>query len=83
MENLSLGILIPTWDRPDRVSARLAEIALQFGCDQRVHVQVNPGDYDSYKPGYSPLQSAITVNQNQANVGFVANILVGIINLDD
>ncbi len=83
IENLSLGILIPTWDRPDQVSARLAEIALQFGCDQRVHVQVNPGDYDSSSIGYSPLQSAITVGQNQTNVGFVANILLGIINLDD
>lgn len=83
MDKLSLGILIPTWDRPEQVSARVAEIAFQFGCDQRIHVQVNPGDYDSSSLNCSPLASGVTVSQNQSNVGFVANILLGMMSLDD
>lgn len=40
-----LSILIPTWDRPEEVRLRLKEIAEQFGPDQRVHVQVKPGQF--------------------------------------
>lgn len=83
MAKLSLGILIPTWDRPDQVGLRLLEIANQFGRDQRVHVQVNPGRHDAEDIGISPLQKAVTAKQNQANIGFVANILCGVFELSE
>ena len=79
-----LGILIPTWDRPEEVSMRLFEIATQFGADQHVHVQVNPGKY-----GLDEIQlvqgqpRAVTRALNDANVGFTANILYGIPHLSE
>jgi len=82
MNSLNLDILIPTWDRPEQVNSRLDEIALQFGFNQRVHVQVNPGVYDASGIRLSHIQQALTVAQNQANVGFVANVLCGIAHLD-
>ena len=82
MNSLNLDILMPAWDRPEQVNSRLDEIALQFGFNQRVHVQVNPGVYDASGIHLSHLQQALTVARDQANVGFVANILCGIPHLD-
>jgi glycosyltransferase involved in cell wall biosynthesis len=78
-----LSILIPTWDRPEEVRLRLNEIESQFGPQQRVHVQVNPGKYglaDIEIPQGS--YCSVTAAQNESNVGFVANILFGISRLE-
>jgi len=79
----NLGILIPTWDRPEEVRLRLDEIASQFGKDQRVHVQVNPGEYGLDDLCMSQRTPEITVAANDENVGFIANIMYGITHLSD
>lgn len=71
----SLAILIPTWDRPSEVSNRLSEIALQFGNQQTVHVQVNPGKQGLAAISIPAEMTAVSAIENQANIGFVANIL--------
>ena len=78
-----LGILIPTWDRPEEVRLRLDEIAAQFGTGQRVHVQVNPGEYGLDDLGLSPMTPGVTGTSNDANVGFIANIMYGIAHLSE
>jgi len=80
MNSLNLDILIPTCDRPEQINSRLDEIALQFGFNQRVHVQVNPGVYDASGIHLSHSQQALTVAQ--VNVGFVANVLCEIARLN-
>jgi hypothetical protein len=65
------------------VRLRLNEIESQFGPQQRVHVQVNPGNYglaDIEIPQGSDY--SVTAAQNESNVGFVANILFGISRLE-
>lgn len=71
----SLAILIPTWDRPSEVCERLSEIALQFGEQQTVHVQVNPGSQGLADIHLPVGMASLTASENQANIGFVANIL--------
>jgi len=78
-----LGILIPTWDRPEEVRLRLDEIAGQFGKGQRVHVQVNPGQYGLDDLCLSQMTPEITGAENDANVGFIANIMYGITHLSE
>jgi hypothetical protein len=82
-DSSGLGILIPTWDRPEEVHCRLDEIAAQFGTDQRVHVQVNPGKFGLDDLCLSPLASGFTAAGNDANVGFIGNILYGITHLSE
>lgn len=77
-----LGILIPTWDRPEEVRLRLNEIAAQFGTGQRVHVQVNPGEYGLDDLCLSPT-TRVTGTSNDANVGFIANVVYGIAHLSE
>jgi glycosyltransferase involved in cell wall biosynthesis len=79
----SLAILIPTWDRPEEVRLRLDEIAAQFGTGQRVHVQVNPGTYGLDDLCLSPMMPGVTGALNDANVGFIANIIYGIAHLSE
>jgi hypothetical protein len=77
-----LSILIPTWDRPEEVRQRLNEIALQFGPDQRVHVQVNPGRFGLADIGLlNPKGFPVSGAENEANVGLIANIAYGITHL--
>lgn len=78
-----LGILIPTWDRPEEVRCRLDEIGAQFGTGQRVHVQVNPGEFGLDDLCLSPLPSGVTGAANDENVGFIANIMYGIAHLSE
>jgi GT2 family glycosyltransferase len=78
-----LGILIPTWDRPEEVHLRLDEIAAQFGTGQRVHVQVNPGTYGLDDLCLNPMTPAVTGAANDANVGFIGNIMYGIAHLSE
>jgi glycosyltransferase involved in cell wall biosynthesis len=80
---LDLGILIPTWDRPEEVRTRLDEIAAQLGTGQHVHVQVNPGKYGLDEVRLGKSGSAVTRAVNNANVGFTANILYGIPHLSE
>lgn len=82
MNSSSLGILIPSWDRPAEVQKRLAEITCQFGSDQRVHLQINPGVYGLGDLRVDRRHSAVTAAENKSNVGFVANILLGLMSLD-
>lgn len=79
----NLGILIPTWDRPQEVRLRLDEITAQFGAGQRVHVQVNPGKHGLEDLGLGQLSTGVTGAANDANVGFVANIMYGIAHLSE
>jgi hypothetical protein len=79
----NLGILIPTWDRPQEVRLRLDEIAAQFGVGQRVHVQVNPGKHGLDDLCLSQLSAGVTGASNDANVGFIANIIYGIAHLSE
>jgi hypothetical protein len=78
-----LGILIPTWDRPEEVRLRLDEIAAQFGTGQRVHVQVNPGKYGLDDLCLSPMTPRVTGAANDANVGFIANVVYGLAHLSE
>lgn len=79
-----LSILIPTWDRPEEVRLRLKEIAEQFGLDQRVHVQVNPGQFGLEDLGLlNSMGATVSGAENSANVGVVANIIYGITQLAD
>jgi hypothetical protein len=78
-----LGILIPTWDRPEEVRHRLDEIAAQFGTGQRVHIQVNPGTYGLDDLCWNPVTPAVTGASNDANVGVIANIIYGIAHLSE
>jgi len=79
----SLGILIPTWDRPQEVRLRLDEIAAQFGAGQRVHVQVNPGKHGLDDLCLGQSSTGVTGASNDANVGFIANIMYGIAHLSE
>jgi len=78
-----LGILIPTWDRPEEVRLRLDEIAGQFGPGQRVHVQVNPGQYGLDDLCLNQCKSGVTGASNDSNVGIIANIIYGIAHLTE
>ena len=79
-----LSILIPTWDRPEEVRLRLKEIAEQFGPDQRVHVQVKPGQIGLGDLGLlNSIGATVSGAENSANVGIVANIAYGITQLAD
>jgi hypothetical protein len=76
-----LTILIPTWDRPDQVNQRLREIDAIWKGTVKVIVQVNPGTYTSDDIDARLYRGEIAVQQNNHNVGMVANIIYGIANI--
>jgi len=73
-----LTILIPTWDRPEKVNLRLQELDAIWQGAARVIVQVNPGRFTSSDIDASLYRGEIQVRQNNHNVGMVANIVYGI-----
>jgi len=81
--SINLSILIPTWDRPEKVKSRLREIWNEFGSTASVHIQVNPGKYSKNNIDISSYPGPIKVCENIANIGFVANIITGLTNINN
>lgn len=73
-----LSILIPTFDRPHEVTSRLNEIQSQFHGCLDIHVQVNPGMCSVSDIELPSFSANISLNQNIANLGFIANVVSGL-----
>jgi len=74
-----LTILIPTWDRPEETNQRLREINSLFNQSVVVRIQVNPGRCSAADIDTSIFEGPIEINENDANIGFVANVIRGML----
>lgn len=78
---MDLTILIPTFDRPSEVNQRLEEISNEFGSGIPVVIQVNPGQYTAEDISRQSQLRKLVIRENQSNIGFVANIVSGMLSI--